>query len=99
MRLPKIQSHGMTRWDYVTHFRAQNGRCAVCGDPPSPDTVFQWDHDHSHCPGPQGCRECVRALVCGPCNTRIAVVENALRFDTQPILDYLQKWAERQPAS
>jgi hypothetical protein len=27
------------------------------------------DHDHRHCPGTEGCRQCVRGLLCGKCNS------------------------------
>lgn len=93
MTLPKANRHGMTVFDYVGKLREQGGVCAVCRNPPVPGVVFQWDHDHRHCPGQQGCRTCVRGLVCSTCNSRIAVIENALRFDPQPVLDYLAKWA------
>ena len=99
MKIRKGTHHGMTSWDYMTFFVRQGRACALCEEPPAPDTVLHWDHDHSCCPGAEGCRKCVRALVCGRCNSRIAVVENALRFDTQPVIEYLAKWAERQQAS
>ena len=88
------RQHGMTHDDYVGRMIAQGKRCAACGTPAPPGVVLQWDHDHTHCPGAKGCRECVRDLVCAGCNSRIAVVENALRFDTAPILAYLAKWAK-----
>lgn len=87
------RAHGMKKQDWWDFMFRQGGACAVCREKPPPGVTLQWDHDHSHCPGRAGCRECVRALVCPRCNTHIAIVENTLRFDAAPVLSYLEKWA------
>lgn len=46
------------------------------------------DHDHACCPGPIGCRDCVRGLLCTRCNRLLG----HLRDDTtafQRGIDYL----------
>lgn len=44
---------------------ATGGRCPICGQVPN-----QWvvDHDHACCPGKDTCGQCVRGLLCNPCN-------------------------------
>lgn len=62
---------GLTSAQYDEMLAAQGGHCAIC---PSTEpggrwgTFFPVDHDHSCCPGPKSCGECIRGLVCSPCN-------------------------------
>jgi len=46
----------------------QENRCAVCVVEFDEDTSPCVDHDHACCPGDKSCGECVRGLLCGPCN-------------------------------
>ena len=46
----------------------QGGACAICE---RTDRPLQVDHDHRHCPGREGCRQCVRGALCGRCNTAL----------------------------
>lgn len=46
----------------------QNGCCAVCGGAHPGGRAMDIDHDHSCCPGPGSCGDCVRGLVCNNCN-------------------------------
>lgn len=59
------RTHGLTPDEKDALRAAQRGACAICG------TVAKLavDHDHRHCPGPTGCRNCVRGLLCGKCNS------------------------------
>lgn len=59
--------HGLTPADKAAMIEAQGGLCAVCGAT-EPNQV---DHDHRCCPGNQGCKMCVRAILCGPCNSML----------------------------
>lgn len=56
--------HGLTAQE-VDELIALQGGCAVCH---RRDRPLQIDHDHRHCPGPVGCRLCVRGALCGRCN-------------------------------
>ena len=60
--------HGLTADEVDALIAAQGGGCAVCG---RRDRPLELDHDHRHCPGTKGCRQCVRGAVCGRCNRSI----------------------------
>jgi hypothetical protein len=65
---------------YAATLASQGGRCAIC-DAPSGKRRFHIDHDHSHCSANQGCDECVRGLLCSPCNTGLGMFsDNADRL-------------------
>lgn len=56
---------------------AQGGRCAICGTD-EPDGQWNVDHDHLCCPGSRSCGDCVRQILCPPCNRAIG------QFDDDP---------------
>lgn len=58
---------------YAATMKRQGGGCAVCGAAPNGRRMHV-DHDHSHCTSNQGCLDCVRGLLCGPCNTGIGML-------------------------
>lgn len=65
-RAPQRRSaHGLTADEREALFRFQGGACAICGRLGEP---LQVDHDHRHCPGSTGCRQCVRGALCPRCN-------------------------------
>lgn len=47
--------------------RAENC-CESCGDPFTEERKPHIDHDHACCPTRISCGECVRGVLCGPCN-------------------------------
>ena len=49
---------------------------------------LQIDHDHSCCPGANSCGRCIRGLLCGGCNKRLAHME-AGRGHYEGLLQYL----------
>ena len=66
--------YGLTPLQYNRLFTAQNGVCAICGQP---ETARQKsgkiqrlsiDHNHKCCPGKRSCGRCVRGLLCVRCN-------------------------------
>ncbi|WP_370738483.1 endonuclease domain-containing protein [Streptomyces sp. EN27] len=61
--------------------RIQDDYCAICGDSPGDSAAsgpiwWQIDHDHTCC---TGCPDCVRGLLCLPCNVRLGHYEDQLR--------------------
>lgn len=65
-------NYGLSREDYWALYEFQGGRCFICQRATGKVKRLAVDHDHYH-EGCQhapdvGCRNCVRALLCGPCN-------------------------------
>jgi hypothetical protein len=60
--------HGLTADERAALVAFQGGLCAICG---RAGLRLQVDHDHRHCPGHTGCRQCVRGAFCGRCNTAL----------------------------
>jgi formate dehydrogenase maturation protein FdhE len=63
----------MTQTDYDNMLTAQNGVCAICGNPPKSGKKLVVDHNHKTGE--------VRGLLCTPCNTGIGLLK-----DNQAIL-------------
>lgn len=60
-------AYGITEETYEALLSSQNGRCAICGvELGDKGTV---DHDHACCPGYRSCGQCIRGILCKPCNT------------------------------
>jgi hypothetical protein len=62
------KAHGLTADEIEALSALQGGLCAICG---RSGERLQVDHDHRHCPGRIGCRQCVRGALCGRCNTAL----------------------------
>jgi hypothetical protein len=62
--------HGMGAAGVAALLIAQGNACAICRREfrDEPGYRFALDHDHNHCPGKQGCIECVRGALCVYCN-------------------------------
>jgi hypothetical protein len=52
------------------------------------------DHDHACCPGPHGCSECVRGLICWLCNIVIGQADEDVGR-LRGMADYLDGWRRR----
>ena len=73
----------MTIEDYDRLLVVQDGRCGICqrvlsalehlGSNGKPERFFAVDHDHSCCPGPKSCGQCIRGLLCRHCNTGLGL--------------------------
>jgi hypothetical protein len=55
-----ISRWGISREEVEARIAAQNGRCAICGDPPNGRGGFHLDHDHAT--GKH------RGMLCSECN-------------------------------
>ncbi len=53
---------------YTAILDAQNGRCYICQRATGAARRLAVDHDHTCCPAGGSCGQCVRALLCSPCN-------------------------------
>lgn len=79
--------YGMTEADYETLLDAQDGRCAICRQPPpSYRPILHVDHDHD--------RGTVRGLLCSDCNLAIGKLHDSIDL-LRAAVDYL---ARSQPA-
>ena len=65
----RVRHHGITIDEYREMVAQQEGKCAICGEVPK--DRLRVDHDHSCCATKHSCGECVRGLLCGPCNTAL----------------------------
>jgi hypothetical protein len=72
--MPRGDLYGLTEAQVLGQMAAQGGVCGICGTVPR-----QWviDHDHErarmHPHGEhRGCADCVRGLICDPCNRGLA---------------------------
>lgn len=66
-----LRRYGITLERFDEMYRAQGGRCAVCGGSDSGDSRFDTLHvDHDHETG------AVRGLLCGRCNRAIGMMKD-----------------------
>lgn len=79
--------YGITVEQHDEMLKAQNGVCAICGKPPKRRRL-QVDHHHES--------GAVRELLCVPCNTSLAYIEDPFWFAAAT--DYLNRHhPERTP--
>jgi hypothetical protein len=59
----------------------QGGCCAICRTDNPGSKFWAVDHDHACCQGQRSCGNCVRGILCGPCNLGLG----AFRDDTEKL--------------
>ncbi|MET8987752.1 endonuclease VII domain-containing protein [Nonomuraea wenchangensis] len=73
--------YGLTPDEYERRLAAQDGKCAICQTPQAEAEtqhgVLVVDHDHACCPGKTSCGNCVRGLLCDPCNRAIGFLKDS----------------------
>lgn len=76
----RVQSvYGLGPGDYAKLYAGQNGRCWICQRATGASRKLSVDHDHrcqlGHDPK-QGCRACIRGLLCRRCNDLLGHVRD-----------------------
>jgi hypothetical protein len=84
-------TYRLTPHGFNEMLKRQGGRCAICQTDKPGRKGFNVDHDHSCCTGSRSCGDCVRGLLCFPCNVGIgflrdnpATLRSALRYLAAP---------------
>ncbi len=72
----RCRKHGITLIDFYKMYAEQSGACAACGDE-KPASKLDIDHDHSCCAEATSCGECVRQLLCKPCNRALGFIRDS----------------------
>lgn len=65
------KTYGITGVEYWTIYLIQDERCPICRRATGKTKRLSVDHDHRKCdnhPPDMGCRNCIRGLLCDPCN-------------------------------
>lgn len=79
-------AHGVTVQFILDLQGSEVPECAACGEREKRISV---DHDHSHCPGYKGCKDCVRGYLCHECNTAEGLLRTPQR--ARMLLEYMER--------
>lgn len=80
---PRRTQHGLTP-DEIDYLKSLG--CAICGS----KARLQIDHDHSHHPGREGCRDCVCGVLCHGCNMAVYYMHDDPKI-AERLVTYLRK--------
>lgn len=82
----RFRNYGITPERYSA---ALEQGCEICG---SVVDKLHVDHDHNCCgPRSRTCGECVRGLICGPCNRALGMFKDDVR-SLESAIAYLNRW-------
>lgn len=92
---------GISGEEIAVLVRTYEGRCPICQREVAPDGwVLDHDHElaatHQHSDR-QGCRRCVRGLICGACNTMLGMARDSVEVLRRGEA-YLLDWQRRMSA-
>lgn len=83
-----ISIYNITGEQYQSILDAQGGKCAICQRATGRTKALSVDHDHACCDGPTSCGECVRGLLCSPCNKFLGYIRDEIAA-AQRMVEYL----------
>lgn len=69
-----VKRYGISSEEVDRMLEAQGHACGICREPFTSSPHL--DHDHSCCPSHQSCGDCVRGLLCGPCNRGLGLFKD-----------------------
>ena len=81
-----VRKYNISLLEYEEMMEEQGGRCAICK---RTTDKFVVDHDHACCPGDKSCGDCVRGLLCNPCNLMLGFAGDSLKVLDEAI-NYLR---------
>lgn len=99
-----VRTYGITSEQYQTLYEAQGGVCGICRVARGTVKRLAVDHDHQkardecdHDPK-FGCPNCVRGLLCGPCNQMIGrlpagALQRAIDYHENPPARQVLFWS------
>ena len=91
-------AYQLTIADYDAIKASQGGLCAICLAPPTDGVHLHVDHDHVCCSGKRSCGHCVRGLLHGACNIKLAHYEKSHDTEDPAFEAYLAAYAKRRAA-
>lgn len=80
--------YNITGEQYQAILDAQGGKCAICQRATGRTKALSVDHDHACCDLPTSCGECVRGLLCSPCNKYLGYIRDEIAA-AQRMVEYL----------
>lgn len=90
--------HGMSRDERNAMLARQDGRCLSCHEPigvmKDGRIAGHIDHDHSCCARANGCKKCVRGILCHGCNTALGMLDESVE-KMKNLIDYIEAWRAR----
>ncbi len=95
-----VSRQGLSSDEISARLEFQGNRCLFCRVDLTPSEA-QVDHDHrlaarhAH-PVTQGCRQCFRWLLCGPCNRMLGMARDDANVLAVASV-WLTRWAEAHP--